>query len=309
MRTNIARMGTLGAGAVLALGLVAFAPPAGATGSGGHGVNHSDSTCFTATGHTQGRSHSDPDGMSNGGADKPGCTGGFDADKDGNNGCGNDADREDDNNGWCGRRPHKAEAGGEKAQTPAQAKAPDTGTKVEAARDQRDDDILAERHHGCHGDMAGATSTTSTTPTTVASTVAATSSGTCGCVLGTTTGTGTGAGDVTPAALTAAQTGSSPSGTEAAASTAGTGTMVVGVAATAPATTAGSGGTTGTEVAGANTTTPTAAPGTQVLGEQLSRPSALARTGAGVGALTLLGLALCGGGRLTVLARRLLRIG
>jgi hypothetical protein len=40
--------------------------------------------------------------MENGGFDKPGCTGGFDADRDGNNGCGNDADREDDNNGNCG---------------------------------------------------------------------------------------------------------------------------------------------------------------------------------------------------------------
>jgi hypothetical protein len=46
-----------------------------------------------------------------------------------------------------------------------------------------------------------------------------------------------------------------------------------------------------------------------VLGQTLSRPSALARTGAGVGALALLGGLLCGGGRLAVLARRLLRIG
>ena len=43
------------------------------------------------------------DGDTNGGVDKPGCTGGVDAtDRDGNNGCGNDADREDDNNGNCG---------------------------------------------------------------------------------------------------------------------------------------------------------------------------------------------------------------
>jgi hypothetical protein len=56
---------------------------------------------------TQGQSTSDPDGMSNGGADKPGGDGGFDADKDGNNGCGNDDDFEDDNNGNCGgRRAH-----------------------------------------------------------------------------------------------------------------------------------------------------------------------------------------------------------
>jgi hypothetical protein len=51
----------------------------------------------------QGHSPSDPDGMGNGGMDKPGMDGGFDDDQDGNNGCGNDADREDDNNGWCGK--------------------------------------------------------------------------------------------------------------------------------------------------------------------------------------------------------------
>src|SRR5438105_11374190 len=102
--TTIARIGATGAGALLALGIFAAAPPAGAAGT--HGTNSADAACFTATGHTQGRSHSDPDGMSNGGADKPGCTGGVDADRDGNNGCGNDTDREDDNNGWCGRKPH-----------------------------------------------------------------------------------------------------------------------------------------------------------------------------------------------------------
>ena len=108
MRGTIVRIGATGAGALLALGLFA-AQPAGADGSGGKG-EASDTTCFTATGHTQGRSHSDPDGMSNGGADKPGCPGGFDADKDGNNGCGNDADREDDNKGNCGRRRARGRA-------------------------------------------------------------------------------------------------------------------------------------------------------------------------------------------------------
>ncbi|HEV3364870.1 MAG TPA: hypothetical protein VG795_12175 [Acidimicrobiia bacterium] len=49
---------------------------------------------------------------------------------------------------------------------------------------------------------------------------------------------------------------------------------------------------------------------TQVLGETLERgPGTLARTGAGVGGLALLGGALCGAGRLTALARRLLGIG
>lgn len=53
----------------------------------------------------QGHAPSDPDFNGNGGIDKPGHTGGFSADRDGNNGCGNDDDREDDNNGWCGKRP------------------------------------------------------------------------------------------------------------------------------------------------------------------------------------------------------------
>jgi hypothetical protein len=51
----------------------------------------------------QGVSPSNPDADGNGGIDKPGHKGGFDADRDGNNGCGNDSDREDDNNGWCGK--------------------------------------------------------------------------------------------------------------------------------------------------------------------------------------------------------------
>jgi hypothetical protein len=51
----------------------------------------------------QGKSPSDPDGMENGGADKPGGSGGVDLDdQDGNNGCGNDNDFEDDNRGNCG---------------------------------------------------------------------------------------------------------------------------------------------------------------------------------------------------------------
>jgi hypothetical protein len=55
----------------------------------------------------QGKSASDPDGMKNGGADKPNGPGGIDkADQDGNNGCGNDDDFEDDNNGNCGGKAH-----------------------------------------------------------------------------------------------------------------------------------------------------------------------------------------------------------
>ena len=62
----------------------------------------------------------------------------------------------------------------------------------------------------------------------------------------------------------------------------------------------------------ADDTTPAAQPtipDTQVLGQTLSAPDTLARTGAGVGGLALLGGLLVGGGRLTVLARKLLRIG
>ena len=59
--------------------------------------------------YPQGHAPSDPDFNGNGGIDKPGQTGGFSADRDGNNGCGNDDDREDDNNGWCGRRPEVSE--------------------------------------------------------------------------------------------------------------------------------------------------------------------------------------------------------
>ncbi len=70
-------------------------------------------------GKTQGKSTSDPDGMTNGGADKPGGSGGFDADKDGNNGCGNDDDFEDDNNGNCGglrKGKGKGTGGGEEGE-------------------------------------------------------------------------------------------------------------------------------------------------------------------------------------------------
>ncbi len=59
----------------------------------------------------QGGSMSDPDGMSNGGMDKPGHDGGYDDDRDYNNGCGNDDDFEDDNNGWCGRKRDRVRGG------------------------------------------------------------------------------------------------------------------------------------------------------------------------------------------------------
>ena len=227
MRATIARIGVSGAGMLLALGIVAAAP-AGASKN-----PHTDQPvagACTPTERVQGNSSSDPDGMSNGGADKPGCPGGFDADQDGNNGCGNDADREDDNNGHCGRTP--------------------AGDKVESTTTSN-----------------SSTSTTTTTMTT-------------------TTDTGT---------VRTAGNGSTEIGT-AAASTSDVG-----------ATTAGD-GTGGSDPAVEATAVPAGDPQTQVLGQTLERPGVLARTGAGVGGLTLLGGLLCSGGRLAVLARRFLRI-
>ncbi|MFN2556649.1 MAG: hypothetical protein ABR592_07210 [Nitriliruptorales bacterium] len=61
-----------------------------------------DRHCEAGGSGVQGRSESDPDGDTNGGADKPGGAGGRDVlDQDGNNGCGNDDDFEDDNKGRC----------------------------------------------------------------------------------------------------------------------------------------------------------------------------------------------------------------
>ncbi len=235
MRRIIVRIGATGAGAVLALGLFA-APPAGADGSSkakDKAERSGKVTCLNDEGHTQGRSLSDPDGMSNGGADKPGCTReapwDADTDNDGNNGCGNDADREDDNNGNCGHQ------------------------KAEGSDDDAPD--------GEDGDD-------------------------------TTIPTETDDGDVQVQAAGSTPEAGVPAA-EASSNTTADDTTVLGASLTAPADTA--------------TSTPT--PDTQVLGETLSAPDTLARTGAGIGGLTLLGGLLLGGGRLTVLARRLLRIG
>lgn len=217
MRGTIARIGVSGAGMLLALGIVA-AGPAGA--SNPHTDQPVAGAC-TPTERVQGNSSSDPDGMSNGGADKPGCPGGFDADKDGNNGCGNDADREDDNNGNCGRKP-------------------------------------------AH-DKTKSTSTTTTTTTTVNGAVRTAGSGT---------------SDVGAVAA---------STSDVAATTPGANADRPEPSVQAGSVTAG-------------------APQTEVLGATLERPSVLARTGAGVGGLALLGGLLCGGGRLAILARRFLRI-
>ena len=94
----------------------------------------------------QGKSGSDPDGDSNGGADKPNGPGGTDkADQDGNNGCGNDDDFEDDNNGNCGPKdktktkpcvPHGKSEGKGKAHVKGNSK----HDCVEGSSSTKDDD-------------------------------------------------------------------------------------------------------------------------------------------------------------------------
>jgi hypothetical protein len=278
MPGTIVRMGASGAGALLALGLFA-APPAGATGSDRHSKAERSGrlACFNTEGRTQGRSHSDPDGTSNNGPDKPGCAGGFDADKDGNNGCGNDADREDDNNGHCGgRKAQRPSNAGDQRQHGDEAKV--KAAKVEAEKVDADIKVRCQHHDG---------DTTTAPPSTDVS--AAGSANGCSCpkdedsaVLGATDVKAQAAGTVPAAGVVAA---------EASTATPAASTAVLGSSVTAPA--------------AAEATTPD----TQVLGETLSAPDTLARTGAGIGGLALLGGLLVGGGRLTTLARRFLRIG
>lgn len=295
MRRTIVRIGATGAGALLAVGLLAV--PAGAKGSGRDGKSErsgkASAACFDTSGKTQGRSFSDPDGMSNGGADKPGCAGGVSTDRDGNNGCGNDSDREDDNNGNCGRqkaqrtdraKPAKpAKVEGAKADRPS-----DVPAKVKAAKVDADHKARCERKDG-----AASTTTSTTTQTDVSAADAAKD---CSC----------------PKDAEVADTSLTVAGAKVEAVAAATDTSVLAAnAAVLPAevsTTTTAAPTTGSTSPGVEAATATT-PQTEVLGETLSRPSALARTGAGLGGLALLGGLLCGGGRLAVLARKRLRIG
>jgi hypothetical protein len=287
MSGTITRIGATGAGVLLTLGVFA-APPAGATGRDRDGKSHrTRAACFTADGHTQGRSQSDPDGMTNGGFDKPGCTGGFDADRDGNNGCGNDADREDDNNGRCGRSKDRpaTEPRAEKADA---AKVKADKVKVEAEKQERHDDDAkgdgrCDKHDG----------STTTTPTDTAVAGASTTSAKCACPV-----------DSEDEFASAARVSASGSVAASAVEVDGT---TADAGATAAGTDAAAGATTTAPAVEAPTTA--TAPGTEVLGESITRPSALARTGAGLGGLALLGGLLCGGGRVAILARRFLRIG
>ena len=237
MRTAIVRIGATGAGALLALGLLAgpsAAKDSEKQSSAEEARESNKVTCFQPEGKTQGRSLSDPDGDENGGADKPDpdCKGGVDPDdRDGNNGCGNDDDGEDDNNG-------NGNCGGENGNEPPQGQGPGNGPGQ-----QEDGDDVTVNTATDGGDVsvqgAGLESAADAANTTTAD----------------------------PAAVTAADD-------------------------TSPA---------------AQATTPE--PETQVLGETLTAPDTLPRTGAAVGGLALLGGLLIGGGRLTVLARKLLRIG
>ncbi|MGH8974939.1 MAG: hypothetical protein ACRD0C_17265 [Acidimicrobiia bacterium] len=240
--TKGTRIASLLSGAVMAFGLLVSAAP-GAHADGDHRDGSRHRAGVDTSDWPQGKSTSDPDGDSNGGWDKPGFAGGFDDDRDGNNGCGNDSDREDDNNGWCGR--HQDGDGDD--------------TAVAGAAEDKDDD-------GC------------STCANIDATVSA-------------------AGTVTPLTTVAAQVMNTAIPDSWVAAVAAPATSVLGAAEVAPIATSVLGAT---EIVPIDTTAgPTAAPGT-------TGPSALARTGAIVAGVALLGWLCLGGGRLTALTRRLL---
>ncbi|MCU1378776.1 MAG: hypothetical protein JWN29_1759 [Acidimicrobiales bacterium] len=128
---------------------------------------------------SQGASSSDPDGTSNGGADKPGGAGGYDkADQDGNNGCGNDDDFEDDNNGNCGGKAHEAEvkatevkatevkAAGAEDHTSCDRRIEERDQRLAAAEARRvethDDAVTADKQDASGGEVLAASAITST---------------------------------------------------------------------------------------------------------------------------------------------------
>jgi len=116
----------------VALSLMALPALADAADNAGKGMNREGSQSEKLHGNDPGqvqgsqKNTADPDCKGNdsipqetnkgdcvsGSADKPGGSGGFDPDKDWNNGCGNDTDFEDDNNGWCGKNPKRGGAQG-----------------------------------------------------------------------------------------------------------------------------------------------------------------------------------------------------
>ena len=282
------RIVSLLAGTALSAGLILGSAPAAHAG-GGHGkaeFRHHGSGSEARAEWSQGRSPSDPDGDSNGGQDKPGFRGGFDDDRDGNNGCGNDTDREDDNNGNCGRLKDRSEAEVRAVRDwwavkvsifksrAAEVKAAWLAA-LERCRDEAnmDDDDPIETEVGavvvakkCKCDEAEAIVSTAGVVTPVEAQVV-----------------------VTPAPVVATP---APAVEPPAAEVAGT----VETAAPADAAT-----TTTTAPETTSTTVPT-----EVMGISETAPDALARTGAGAGALALAaGLCLGAGRLLNVLKRRL----
>jgi hypothetical protein len=119
-----ASFGVVAVAAIAGTSATAWACPTGAhdktSGSVHHAVTHSHSSSRAHTDATRGASPSDPDGMSNGGADKPWGAAAANDDVDGNNGSGNDTDCEDDNNG---------------VGTPGHCRVHDHGSKVEGSTD------------------------------------------------------------------------------------------------------------------------------------------------------------------------------
>src|SRR5689334_9397960 len=67
----------------------------------GSPANDADPDCTGNRTHSPQKTNNGACDDAAGAPDEPGGTGGFDADKDWNNGCGNDTDFEDDNNGQC----------------------------------------------------------------------------------------------------------------------------------------------------------------------------------------------------------------
>ena len=161
---------------------------------------------------------------------------------------------------------------------------------MEAEKKERSDD--SER--GCNRPEGSTTTTTAGTAVAGVSTAA----GECTCPVG--------SEDQFTAASTISVGGTAAGGT----------VEVKATALDASATAAGSTVAGATVDTTTTTTVPAAVeavtastPSTSVLGESITRPSALARTGAGVGGLALVGGLLCGGGRIAILARRFLRTG
>jgi hypothetical protein len=153
---------------VVALGALLLAPAAWADHDNGKGAGHGgqqqeqgdagdnrhpsgrDRSVEPGGSGTQGKSASDPDGTSNGGADKPGGPGGMDlGDQDGNNGCGNDDDFEDDNNGNCGG---PAEAGPDVA---GEDTGRDSGVPDAELPDVEGSDTVRDTDSGLPADVLG----------------------------------------------------------------------------------------------------------------------------------------------------------